>query len=59
MTTYRAAYVNDTALTGPEHSGLSDEELIAEAIAELKRTDSFGTEWPRVSGDAIVIGEWS
>ena len=39
MATYRAAYIGDTVLTGPEHSDLSDEALINEAVAEADRGD--------------------
>jgi hypothetical protein len=38
---YRAAYVNDCVLTGPEHASLSDDDLMAEAIAEAKRAEIF------------------
>jgi hypothetical protein len=35
--TYRAAYLNDCVLTGPEHADLTDAALRAEAVAELRR----------------------
>lgn len=54
--TYRAAYWTDgqaeLVLTGPEHADLSDEDLIAEARAELARQG--GTE----DGGRIVVGAW-
>jgi hypothetical protein len=39
--TYRAAYVNDCVLTGPEHASLSDEALLAEAIQEAQRAEIY------------------
>lgn len=57
MVTYRAAYWTngrgaEVVLTLPEHSHLSDEELLAEAMAEAERQgmDLYGQ---------IVIGEWA
>ena len=37
--TYCAAYVNNCVLTAPEHADLSDEALMAEAIAEARRAE--------------------
>lgn len=53
MTTYRAAFIADTALTGPEHSDLSDTELIAEALDEAEEADL------RITADEIEIGDWT
>lgn len=38
-TIYRAAHIGDAVLTGPEHAGLSDEDLMAEARAECARAN--------------------
>jgi hypothetical protein len=38
---YRAAYVNECVLTLPEHAGLPDDALRAEAIAEAKRAEIY------------------
>ena len=44
---YRAAYLGDDVLTGPEHAGLSDADLVAVATAEAIRAgimeDYYGT----------------
>jgi len=58
MTTYRAAYWTDgkgaeVVLTLPEHAGLSDEELIAEA---KRYAEEIGLD---LSYGEIVIGEWT
>ena len=58
MTTYRAAYWTDgkgaeVVLTLPEHSALSDEELIAEA---RRYAEEIGLD---LSYGEIVIGEWT
>jgi hypothetical protein len=37
--TYRAAYVGDCVLTGPEHAALPDDELRAEAVREARRAE--------------------
>lgn len=34
---YRAAYVGECVLTGPQHASLSDADLLAEAVAEARR----------------------
>lgn len=55
---YRAAYLmsadgqGEVVLTGPEHSGLDDDALIAEARAEARRA---GIE---LDGGRIVVGTW-
>jgi hypothetical protein len=36
---YRAAFVGESVLTGPEHAHLSDEDLLTEAVAEARRAD--------------------
>lgn len=66
--TYRAAILqapdkqSSQPLTLPEHAHLSDEDLRAEALAEAKRADLVGDEWPRAPLEEIeanlVIGEW-
>ena len=60
MTTYRAAYWTDgrgaeIVLTLPEHSGMSDEGLIAEA---RRFAEEEGLDFVFSSGE-IVIGEWA
>lgn len=35
---YRAAYIQDCVLTGPEHQHLSDRDLLKEARAEYQRS---------------------
>jgi hypothetical protein len=45
MTTYRAAYVNDVVLTGPEHAHLSDEDLIDVAVAQAKAAGILGEDY--------------
>lgn len=54
--TYRAAYLTDgqheTVLTGPEHAGLSDDDLFTEARAEMERA---GVEQGEMD---LVTGEW-
>lgn len=55
---FKAAYVGDVVLTGPEHAQMSDAKLIAEAIAEAKR----GNVWGGATGIAesdIEIGDWT
>ena len=39
---YRAAFINDTVLTGPEHAHVPEDELRAEALAEAKRANVMG-----------------
>ena len=58
MATYRAAYWTDgkgaeVVLTLPEHTHLSDEELIAEARRYAEEQDM------NLSYGEIVIGEWT
>lgn len=50
---YRAAYVGDYVLTGPEHQNLPDAELIAEAMREAERGGIEIEEWE------IKVGMWS
>lgn len=50
---YRACYVGDCVLTGPEHSHLDDDGLRAEAMAEVERA---GLD---VSEDELEIGTWA
>ena len=61
--TFRAAFIGDVRLTAPEHAGLSDEALLAEAHAEADRTDPLhGTDAdgnPVCPRDSLQIGEWS
>lgn len=66
MTEYRAAYVNFTVLTSPEHAHLTDDELMAEAVAEAKRAGIYGHDYTSDDGDIIgieeddiVIGMWT
>lgn len=63
MTTYRAAYLGEIVLTGPEHAGLADDALMAVALAELDRTDperaTDADGEPLAPRDAIVIGDWT
>ena len=60
---YRAAYLGETVLTGPEHSHMTDAELMAEALAELDEidpnhaTDADGK--PLAPRDEIEIAEWN
>lgn len=62
MTTYRAAYINDVVLTGPEHARLDDKALMAEAIAEAERTGLIGDDEHQIradeAADRITIGDW-
>lgn len=57
---YRAAYLTDETgfgtlvLTLPEHAGLSDEELMAEAMAEAKRAGIAN----EIDADRVKIGTW-
>ena len=58
MVAYRAAYWTDergaeVVLTLPEHEHLSDEDLLAEAMAEAERQGMD------LSYGQIVIGEWA
>jgi hypothetical protein len=72
--TYRAAYMSHdgyetTVLTGPEHSDLSDEALVAEAISEARRADLICDEGMETAGDpritveqmksSLFIGQWT
>jgi len=56
-TTYRAAYWTDgqaeIVLTLPEHAHLSDDDLLAEALAEAERQGMD------LSYGQIVIGIWT
>jgi len=64
--TYRAAYVGEAVLTGPEHADLPDAELIAEAVAEAKHAGIYGDAAGKdadgnplgITEDDIQIGEW-
>jgi hypothetical protein len=60
---YRAAYLGQTVLTGPQHSLLSDEDLMAEALRELDRTDPGhavdADGEPLAPRDAVEIGDWT
>jgi hypothetical protein len=72
-TSYRAAYMShdgyETVLTGPEHSDLSDEALVAEAISEARRADIICDEGMETAGDpritmenlkaSLFIGQWT
>ena len=68
MPTYRACYYlaqdrqSDIVLTGPEHAHLSDDDLIAEAIAEARRGDLVGDDPPRMTPaelrDGLRIGDY-
>ena len=70
MTTYRAAYLNfpqsaGVVLTQPEHAGLDDAALRAEALAEAHRAGMIAAE-PDDAGriteeqfaDLLQIGDW-
>ena len=59
MTTFRAAYVGDCVLTGPEHAHLDDEALLAEAVAEAHRAGLIGDDAHQIAPTDIVIGEWT
>ena len=41
-------------LTGPEHAGLSDADLMDEAIREAHKQDLIGPEWPRIAEAELV-----
>lgn len=71
MTTYRACYYvwpdsqSSVCLTGPEHAHLSDDDLIALAIAEAHRPgcDLIDPDGPSgLTGqdvrDGLSIGDW-
>ncbi len=49
--TYRAAFIGDAVLTSPQHSHLSDEALMAEALAECERAG--------IAAQGIEIGDWT
>lgn len=42
--TYRAAFVNDCRLTGPEHADLPDAELLDEAVREARRAEILASD---------------
>ena len=74
MSTYGAAYLSlplwgETVLTRPEHSGLTDDELRAEALAEAQRADIISMHesdsniaFPRITrqqfDEYLCIGDW-
>lgn len=62
-TTYRAAYLGETVLTGLEHSHLSDAEILAAGLAELDRTDPIHATdadgRPLAPRDAVRVGDWT
>jgi hypothetical protein len=69
-TTYRAAYIADSVLTGPEHADLSDAAVRAEAMKEARRaglldetTDDAEAAFPPLTRDgfeaALCIGNWT
>jgi len=67
--TYRAAILfsadrqGSTALTAPEHAGLSDADLLAEAQREIERADirrcPHDDEHGDLCGGTVEIGEWT
>ena len=71
MTTYRACYYAtpggqaETVLTLPEHAALSDDALLAEALAEADRAGLIGDDDPedllthQQLVDGLTIGEWT
>lgn len=67
MTTYRAAYYaapqsTGIVLTAPEHAVLSDDALIAEAMAEAERAGLYGGDDKLTEGQFradLHIGEWT
>ncbi len=42
--TYRAAYIGECVLTGPEHAHLPDAALLDEAVEEAKRAEILAPE---------------
>lgn len=69
-TTYRAAYLNfpqsaGVVLTRPEHAGMDDAALRAEALAEAHRASMIAAEADDASriteaqfADLLLIGDW-
>ena len=61
-TRHRACYYlapdrqSEIVLTGPEHSDLDDDALIAEAVEEARRGDVVGSEPPRITEDELRDG---
>ncbi len=53
MNTYRAAYIGDCVLTAPEHSTLSDKDLIKIALVEARQANV------EILEKDIEIGEWT
>ena len=58
MVDYRAAYVGETVLTGPEHAHMSDADLVTEALAEARRAGLLGDEPHQITADDLEIGTW-
>ena len=58
----RAAYwtdgQGDVLLTGPEHAGLPDDDLLAEGEAEYARQRLGHDGTTSLDGGRIVVGEW-
>lgn len=61
--TYRAALYGEIRLTGPEHAHLSDDDLIAEAMAEVNRAKlevTYGGERVRdIEEEDLSIEDWT
>lgn len=65
--TYRAAMYTEpqsvgVVLTAPEHSELSDTDLIAEAMAEAERAGLFGGDDYPTEAEfraRVIVGEWT
>jgi hypothetical protein len=67
--TYRAAYLlfedsqSDLVLTSPEHAGLSDEDLRAEALREATSANLIGESDQQITlaqfKDWLRIGAWA
>ncbi|HEY8450007.1 MAG TPA: hypothetical protein VIL95_05950 [Bacillota bacterium] len=59
---YRHPSGSETVLTGLEHAGLPDEDLLAEALAEARRHGLIGDERPQVPEDTfrrrLYVGVW-
>jgi hypothetical protein len=53
---YRAAFVGESVLTGPEHAHLSDEDLLAEAVAEARRADILAEPADHIAPEPVGVG---
>jgi hypothetical protein len=66
MATYRAAYIYTpgdntagTVLTLPEHAGLSDADLMKEAMAEVRSARLLDEDGQLLTDADICIGDWT